>query len=935
MEKKGKRQLHRNSLVTNKRYFNYRIIFLCLVFTTAVFYLGIKYFGINKNEVAYAATGNSSYTDFRAGETFPVLKAGNSGSWDEVLREKVWVMQENGLYKMWYTGYVASSTSVTKIGYATSTDGIKWTKYPTPVINRTSRDQDMSVVKADDGTYYMYVEVNDDHIDLFTSSNGINWVAYAGNPVKTNAGSPVAWKEGSSWYLLYETSIAAPVLDIRLATSTDGKIWLDSPSNPVLIENSDTSPDSIIKEGPTYHLYYHRKEIGGSGAFPAWHATSSDLLTWNDRQKLFPNHTSPYVFRAADGQLRMYLWYLKGDSNYYLRYGLEGISQSSSVIAPLWKLDETSGVVASDSSFSAANGALFNNPTWTTGKINSGLNFDGINDYVETGYVVNLPKWTIATWVKSPAAPSSAPASGPINRDKNFQISWNHPNPTFRSAAAVRVGGTWYAASFGPLQGNTWYHLAATYDGENLKAYKDGVLITTNSSPSGNPFNETASLKFGRHANGPQYFNGTVDQIRIYSRALSDSEVAGLAQIDATPPSGVSNLSAAVSGQIVTLSWNAASDTESGIATYRIHRGTATGTPKTLIAEVSANDLNYTDNNTILDTTYYYDVSATNGMGTEGVQSEIAVVAGNSPPQAPAGFVAVPSDQQTILDWDDNQEADLAGYHVYRSPSSGGPYAQITASLLLSSSSTFTDSGLTDGTTYYYVVKTVDNGDNQSVYSREVAAIPNPSGSSLVGFWKFEEASSTIAYDSSLTGVNGTLINGPSWTTGKVGGGLSFDGVDDYVNTDYVTDLPTWTIATWVKSPIAPSSSAASGPVHRNANFQINWNHPNATFRGAAAFRIGGITTGTWYPASFGSLQANTWYHLAATYDGENFKAYKDGVLITTNSTPSGNADSETNTLKFGRHSNGAQYFSGTADEIRVYNRALTNSEVATLPTSN
>ncbi len=904
------------------------VIYL-LVLIIGALYL---FFVINKSQIFQVAEGAGSYTNFQSGETFPVLKAGNPGSWDEVLREKVWVMQENGLYKMWYTGYVASSTSVTKIGYATSTDGIKWTKYPNPVVSRTSRDQDMTVAKTDDGTYYMYVEVNDNHLDLLTSSDGINWTAAtSSNPVKANAASPVVWREGPIWYLLYEY-MASPILDIRLATSTDGKSWVDSSSNPVLAENSDTAPDSIVKEGSVYHLYYHRKEIGGSGAFPAWHATSSDLLTWSDRQKLFPDYTSPYVFRAADGQLRMYLWYLKGDSNYYLRYGLEGISQSSSVIAPLWKLDETSGIVASDSSFSAASGALFNNPTWTTGKINSGLSFDGVNDYVETGYTANLPKWTIAAWVQSPAAPSSAPASGPINRDKNFQIGWNHPSAAFRGAAAVRVGGTWYPASFGSLQGNTWYHLAATYDGENLKAYKDGVLITTNPSPSGNPFNETASLKFGRHANAAQYFTGVVDQIRIFNRALSDNEVTGLAQIDSTPPSSVSNnFGTSVSGQSVTLSWNAASDTESGIATYRIYRGTATSTPKTLIAEVSATELSYTDNNTVLNTAYYYDISATNGVGIEGAKLEISVIAGDSPPQAPLGFVAIPSDQQVVLDWDNNTESDLAGYHVYRSLSSGGPYDQVSPTSSLLTASNFTDLGLTNGTTYYYVVRAIDNGGNQSTYSREASATPNAPSSSLVGFWKFEEATSTVAYDSSPTGANGTLTNGPTWTTGRVGGGLSFDGINDYVDTSYATDLPTWTIAAWVKSPTAPSSSAASGPVHRNANFQINWNHPNATFRGAVAFRIGGVSTGTWYPASFGSLQANTWYHLTATYDGENLKAYKDGVLITANSTPSGNADSETNTLKFGRHSNSAQYFSGTADEIRVYSRALTDTEVSSL----
>ena len=51
----------------------------------------------------------------------------------------------------------------------------------------------------------------------------------------------------------------------------------------------------------------------------------------------------------------------------------------------------------------------------------------------------------------------------------------------------------------------------------------------------------------------------------------------------------------------------------------------------------------------------------------------------------------------------------------------------------------------------------------------------------LVGYWAFDEATGTTAYDGSANSNNGTLTNGPKWTTGKVGGALQFDGVDDYV----------------------------------------------------------------------------------------------------------------------------------------------------------
>ncbi len=49
----------------------------------------------------------------------------------------------------------------------------------------------------------------------------------------------------------------------------------------------------------------------------------------------------------------------------------------------------------------------------------------------------------------------------------------------------------------------------------------------------------------------------------------------------------------------------------------------------------------------------------------------------------------------------------------------------------------------------------------------------------LVGWWKFDETNGTVAYDSSGNGNDGNFTNGPTWTTGKIGGALSFDGVDD------------------------------------------------------------------------------------------------------------------------------------------------------------
>jgi hypothetical protein len=90
------------------------------------------------------------------------------------------------------------------------------------------------------------------------------------------------------------------------------------------------------------------------------------------------------------------------------------------------------------------------------------------------------------------------------------------------------------------------------------------------------------------------------------------------------------------------------------------------------------------------------------------------------PPAAPSGLSAGGTIQSIILDWLDNTEIDLAGYNVYRSTASGGPYVKLTGSLLTDSN--YTDTDISIGTTYYYVVTAVDTAGLESVYSGEVSS---------------------------------------------------------------------------------------------------------------------------------------------------------------------------------------------------------------------
>jgi hypothetical protein len=222
----------------------------------------------------------------------------------------------------------------------------------------------------------------------------------------------------------------------------------------------------------------------------------------------------------------------------------------------------------------------------------------------------------------------------------------------------------------------------------------------------------------------------------------------------------------------------------------------------------------------------------------------------------------------------------------------------------------------------------VDESDGLTTYTGDVwsfTTIPDIpiTDPNLMGWWKLDEGEGTTAVDWSGHDRHGGFEGDPQWALGHDGGALEFDG-DDHVDTGYTDNLANYTIACWVISPAAPSDDSPSGPLHRERNYQFNWNHGNEIFRGAAAMRI----EPDWHAASYMPLEANTWYHLAATYDGSSLNAYRDGVLITSNSVPSGLPDSEAGTLKLGRHATAVQYFTGTVDEARVYDRALTAEEI-------
>jgi len=202
--------------------------------------------------------------------------------------------------------------------------------------------------------------------------------------------------------------------------------------------------------------------------------------------------------------------------------------------------------------------------------------------------------------------------------------------------------------------------------------------------------------------------------------------------------------------------------------------------------------------------------------------------------------------------------------------------------------------------------------------------------SALVGYWKFDEGSGTTAYDSSGYGNNGTLVNGPTWTTGKVGGALSFDGVDDYVR---VLDSPSLKGAVFTKIIWFKVLSLHSGIIEEIVRQDYRWLISHRGDVASPYWEIGFMqdakTTNYWTPSD-ADFPINNWYQIAIVADGSSYRIYSN-VVLKASGTYSGTVRDFNYDLFLGSFSSTARFINALIDDVRIYNRALSAAEIKAL----
>jgi fibronectin type 3 domain-containing protein len=339
-----------------------------------------------------------------------------------------------------------------------------------------------------------------------------------------------------------------------------------------------------------------------------------------------------------------------------------------------------------------------------------------------------------ATGVSAPPAPGGLAAA--VN-GRNVDLSWGAVSGAteYRIKRATASGGPYLLLSGGPrtnhsdgdLGAGTYYYVVTAMNsaGESIDSAEQSIQVLENIAPGSTT---SAHAGSGGSAEGSdKAIDGNVNT-KWYTGGNTGS--AGWLQIDL----GAGNARTVIRYDLTSANDVPARDPEnwellaSNDAVNWITLDTRTG--ETFATRFLTRQYAFTDG----DAYRYYRLNILSNLGgntMDGIQlAEWALIsAGTEPPPpsdtaspaAPAGLVATAGETAVTLDWADNIEPDIARYTVYRSATTSGPYSAIASGLTVS---TLTDTGLTNGSSYYYVVTAADTSLNQSGHSAEVSATP-------------------------------------------------------------------------------------------------------------------------------------------------------------------------------------------------------------------
>ncbi len=605
-----------------------------------------------------------------------------------------------------------------------------------------------------------------------------------------------------------------------------------------------------------------------------------------------------------------------GNSAMNLSWGLPTANLSAA-----YNFDQGSGTTLTDFSGNANNGAI-SNPVWVAGKNNGSLSFDGgAASYVNLGNTASLQvtgNQTIEMWIKptdfaarrNPYAKAYS-GEGALTVETNGEVSY------FFGKDGCNCGSQYTYAGLtggGRLSAGAWAHIAIVRDFSTMQMrwYKNGTLITTTAIPAGWTSAATSALNATIATGYAGNFKGQIDDLRVYGRVLTQAQI----QTDMNTP---------------------VASSAGTITSYEVYRGGS------LIATLSSSASSYQDSGLTANQSYDYVVNAVGPGGSTPSNMVSPTASDCSLPPQPVISLSTSCDNYVPgvgISWSPVANANY--YDVYR----GG--VKIAGNV---TGTSYRDQGsLSINTSYTYkltAVGTSGSTDSDPVGITSATCSPNPVSVSatpacsaaqsvvnlswdpkLAAAYNFNEGSGAATADISGNANTGA-VSGASWTVGKYGQGLNFNGINNYVNVGNKAGLNltnNFTVEAWIY-PTGQGSAGASGGiiVNKESVYEIG-RFGNGSIRWAFQWNNG---VGWLWNDTGINAPLNQWTHVAITFSPTaQIKAYKNGVLA---STVQGQASllTNANSLWIGGRSGFSQFFQGNIDEVRIYNgRTLAQGEI-------
>jgi hypothetical protein len=650
-------------------------------------------------------------------------------------------------------------------------------------------------------------------------------------------------------------------------------------------------------------------------------------------------------------------------ANVQLGFGTSGL-------VGYWKLDETSGTTAADSS---GNG---NSGTWNASGVSrtasvpaqitfgdpEALTLDGSSGYITLG-VTNLPAnnapQSISLWFNGTpnANNQNMLAMSNLSGASAVQLGFRGS-----SLLAWNYGGGSLVSTTAPTD-TAWHQVVYTYDGTTDRLYLDGALAatsTTGTHQAGTP----TSAYLGTYSPSMEMFGGSLDDVRVYNRALSAAEAAILG--GGSSPSSIAGTHTFSDAFACTGSFNILAGTVTGASTLAVggnwfNAGTFTDTGAVTLTGTSAVGTLTTGGATLGALTI-------NGSGGTYTLKDNLSVTGNLTIGAGAGLtgtnaITVGGNWSNAGAYSDVGVVTLTGSSAAGTVTSGGGrFSALTVNgtgiytiqdrlWVPGGTITLTNGTLNGGSSVMHVgaftigagtftpgtgTVVFDGTSSQSLPFSSFAGLrlEDPAENNLVGYWKLDEGQGTVLQDLSGHGNTGAAsTSGVSWQTGSSAvpstvsfddnASLTFNGSSGYAQLG-ANSIPgtsaAVTISAWVKF------TNVGGSQNMVVLAGGGGNYLQLGLRGGlfTAWPAGAVTTVTGPAAA-----PSTWYHVAYTYDGSSVDTiYVNGVAYTGAFIHQSGA---TTAVYLGTYSPASELLAGSLDDVRIYSVALTASQVAQL----